>query len=140
MQSALKRTLAASAIAASILGWSLPTAARPYPDRLGICYFYEGEIQETLEPCVIGSGYGAGAHYTTLHWSDGVVTRIDLINACEPDEFDARGFCAYTVDDSVAAPYERDVFLEITTVEDPDNLSCYRVIETDNSVCFRFEG
>lgn len=125
-------------LAAAAVGWSLPAQSRPYPDRAGVCYFYRGDTQEMLEPCVISSGYGAGAHYAVLHWSDGVETNITMINFCPDDDYDEGGFCRYTVDDREAEPYQRNVFLTVTTIEDPDNLICYRVIETDNSVCYRF--
>lgn len=131
-------TLTTGLLAAAAVGWSLTAQSRPYPDRAGVCYFYRGDTQEMLEPCVISSGYGAGAHYAVLHWSDGVKTNITLINFCPDDDYDERGFCRYTVDDHEAEPYQRNVFLTVTTLEDSGNLSCYRVIETDNSVCYRF--
>jgi hypothetical protein len=114
--------------------------ARPYPDQSGVCYFYRGDTQEMMEPCVISGGYGAGAHYAILRWSDGVDTRIVMGNLCEPDAYDEYGFCTYTVDDYEAEPYERNVFLDITTLDDPDNMTCYRVLETGNSVCYRFNS
>ena len=130
--------IATSLASIAVVAWSISAESRPYPDRSGICYFYRGDIQELLESCVISSGYGAGAHYATLHWPDGVDTHITLINACSTEHFDDRGFCRYIVDDYEAVLYERDVFLNITMVEDPDNLTCYRIVETDNSVCYRF--
>lgn len=48
-------------IAAKILTGIHAFQARPYPDHLGICYYFVGDIQERAEPCVISPGYGAGA-------------------------------------------------------------------------------
>ncbi|NER82924.1 MAG: hypothetical protein F6K42_25885 [Leptolyngbya sp. SIO1D8] len=138
MKLTCKTAIAASLVTLTTVAWSAISAARPYPDQAGVCYFYRGETQEILEPCVISSGYGAGAHYAILHWSDGVETNITLINFCPDENFDDRGFCRYTVDDYDAEPYERNIFLEITALEDPENMPCYRVIETGNSVCYRF--
>ena len=40
--------------------------ARPYPDQLGICYFFSGDKLKQKKPCVIATGYGAGSMYTSL--------------------------------------------------------------------------
>lgn len=138
MKLSLNTAIATTFIGVFTLSWGFGGEARPYPDSFGVCYFYRGDTQEILEPCVIGTGYGAGAHYAVLRWSDGVDTSIMMINFCPNLDFDEHGFCRYTVDDYAAEPYERDVFLNITTSEDVDNLSCYRIIETGNSVCYRF--
>ncbi|MEM9505896.1 MAG: hypothetical protein AAGA01_18305, partial [Cyanobacteria bacterium P01_E01_bin.43] len=58
---------------------------RPYPDRLGICYFYEGEIQTTLEPCVIGSGYGraaVGQLHPRMLAAIALAARVSFITDC----------------------------------------------------------
>lgn len=117
---------------------SAPSHSRPYPDRTGVCYFFRGETPELTEPCVISTGYGAGSHYAALRWSDGVVTRIFMINSCPVDGYDAHGFCKYTVDDESAAFYFRDVFMGVTSSTDPENMSCWRVLESGNSICYRF--
>ena len=111
--------------------------ARPHPDRAGVCYFFRGETRELTQTCIIGGGYGAGGHYAILQWPDGVQTNITMINYCPNGGYGEDGFCRYTVDDSEATRYQRDVFLETTTFSESDNLNCYRVIETGNSVCFR---
>lgn len=134
---ALRLKLSGSAVIA-LASLALPAQSRPYPDRTGICYFFEGETQALTEPCVISSGYGAGAHYAILQWSDGVKTRVFMINRCLQGDFDASGFCDYTVDDHAAEPYSRNVFMQVTTAVDEDSLSCFRVLETGNSVCYRF--
>ena len=41
--------------------------ARPFPDRLGICYGFRGEALFLQAPCVISTGYGTGAQYVSLH-------------------------------------------------------------------------
>ena len=136
------KTLIASSlvISAAAITYQATAEARPHPDQSGVCYFYRGDTQEILEPCVISSGYGAGAHYAILRWSDGVETNITMINFCPDEDHDDGGFCRYTVDDYDAEPYERNVFLDPTTIPDADNLPCYRVIETGNSVCYRFDA
>jgi len=40
--------------------------ARPYPERLGICYGFRGDQMFLHAPCIISSGYGAGAQYESL--------------------------------------------------------------------------
>ena len=138
MKLKLKKFLVTSLTSIFALVWGAPAKSRPYPDQTGVCYFYRGEIQELLDSCVISSGYGAGVHYSVLHWPDGVDTNVSMINFCPDSDYDDRGFCRYTVDDYDAEPYERNVFLQITTAQDPENLTCYRIIETSNSVCYRF--
>ncbi len=118
--------------------YPLSAEARPHPDRTGICCFFRGEKQEITEPCVISTGYGAGAHYAGLHWSDGVKTVVNMINTCPEPNFDTSGFCFYTVDDYRAVPYERDVFFSPTQAQSDENLSCFKVIKSQNSVCYRF--
>jgi hypothetical protein len=51
-----------------ILGSALLSTvdARPFPDRLGICYGFRGDQMFLHSPCIIGTGYGAGAQYMTL--------------------------------------------------------------------------
>jgi len=112
--------------------------ARPYPDQVGVCYAFEGDNQARLEPCVVSSGYGAGAHYAILNWSAGTKTNIVMVNACTDGNYDTSGYCRYTVSDRDAEVYQRDVFLGKTTFDDPDNLLCYRVISTTSSFCYRF--
>ncbi|WP_353258120.1 hypothetical protein [Prochlorothrix hollandica] len=130
----------ALAIAAILTSPTGPSSAAPYPDRSGICYYFPvGTDTPTLtQPCVLSSGYGAGAHYTVLQWADGVKTRILMINTCPSATADDQGFCRYTVDDVEALPYDRDNFFQETSPPEPDNLPCYQVLETGNSVCYRF--
>lgn len=126
-------------ITATVTALSLSAEARPHPDQLGICYFFRGDTQEQVEPCVLSSGYGTGVHYVIMNWLDGVKTTIVMSPRCEPgQEIDDIGFCNYTVDDFAAEPYERGVYLAPTDVDDPDNFPCFRVIDTGNSVCYRF--
>ena len=113
--------------------------AAPNPDRPGTCYLYEGDRPVMRETCTIGTGYGAGAHYAILNWSIGVITTLTMINNCPAGDFDAAGFCEYTLDDYDAEPYARNAQLAITTTPDPNNVWCYRAIATGNSVCYRFD-
>lgn len=43
--------------------------ARPYPDRLGICYVFVGDEVSQKSPCIIASGYGAGSSYVGLEFN-----------------------------------------------------------------------
>lgn len=113
------------------IAWATPATSRPYPDQVGVCYAFQGDTQARLEPCVISAGYGAGAHYAVLNWSDGTKTSIVIVNACADGNYDPSGFCRYTIDDRDAEFYQRDVFLGETTFDEPDNLLCYRIIPTD---------
>lgn len=134
----LKTVFAATLATAGVVVLATSTEARPYPDQSGVCYIFQGDTQELMEPCVISSGYGAGAHYATLHWSDETTTSINMDNSCDPDAFDANGFCSYTINDRAAEYYERDVFMGVAAMDDPDNMPCYRLTESDVSVCYRF--
>ncbi|MGY2893184.1 hypothetical protein [Deinococcus sp. UYEF24] len=40
--------------------------ARPYPERLGICYGFKGDDLFLHAPCIIAAGYGAGAQDVSL--------------------------------------------------------------------------
>jgi hypothetical protein len=128
----------ATGVAIALSTLATPADSRPYPDRLGICYFFRGDTQDLTQPCVISSGYGAGAHYAVLLRKDGVRTSIQMINACPDGNYDEQGFCRYLVDDHEAMPYYRDTFMNVTTTTDDENLSCFRVMDTGKSVCYRF--
>ncbi|MEM9220022.1 MAG: hypothetical protein AAGD25_37560 [Cyanobacteria bacterium P01_F01_bin.150] len=137
MQSLSHYTMLVGLTVGAMLTWSSLATARPYPDELGICYRFQDDTLEQREPCVISAGYGAGAHYVVLHWSDDTSTAIHMINYCvDGQEFDDRGFCGYRVNDQDAEPYERDAFLGIATVED-SSMTCYRTLSNDESVCYR---
>lgn len=127
-------------ITTTLAVYPLRAAARPNPDRRGICYFLRGEKPEMTEPCVISTGYGAGAHYVVLQWRDGVKTSINMIHFCPKQALSADGFCRYTVDDYEAIPYARDVFLQPTSAAAAENLPCFKVRQTQNSVCYRLES
>lgn len=82
----LKRALFTSAIvfSSAALMVILPTSgqARPYPDRPGVCYFFQKEVLKLKQPCIVSAGYGARGHYAVLTWADGVKTRIVMYNYC----------------------------------------------------------
>lgn len=130
--------LVATFVAMSLVVLGAPANSRPSPDRTGICYFFRKEASELTQTCVVSSGYGAGGHYAVLRWSDGVQTNITKINFCPQQNYDKNGFCKYTLDEREAKPYQRNVFFKPTTSVDADNLDCYRVKSTGNSVCYRF--
>ncbi len=138
MKLQLTQILIASLTTAGAIAWATPATSRPYPDQVGVCYAFQGDTQARLEPCIISSGYGAGAHYAVLNWMDGTKTSIMMVNDCPDGNYDQSGFCSYTVNDRDAEVYQRDVFLGETTFDAPDNLPCYRVTSTASSFCYRF--
>lgn len=105
--------------------------ARPYPDSLGICYLFQDDVLDLIQPCVISQGYGTGEQYTILHWSNGKKTTI-LINVTEQH--------GVTVDGEKAESYIRDSSW-YNRVEQPDSdddvIFCERILATDNSVCYK---
>lgn len=114
---------------------SQPAIAGAYPDRPGQCYFFRGETLEMHETCTLSTGYGAGAQYVILNWSDGVKTKIFNLTVCKNG-----GNCGSTVDDVKATFYSRDLFLKPTEEKDEQELTCYAIHNNDNSVCYRFKS
>jgi len=106
--------------------------ARPYPDSLGICYLFQGDMLDLIQPCVISQGYGTGEHYTILHWSNGKKTTI-LTNVLTEQH-------AVTVDGEKAESYTRDSSW-YNLVDKPDSdddlIFCERILATDNSICYK---
>ncbi|MGK7872341.1 MAG: hypothetical protein AB4426_03200 [Xenococcaceae cyanobacterium] len=111
--------------------------ARPEPDSLGICYLFEAEKLSKQERCVISTGYGAGAHYVVLNWSNGKNDVLYSINYCPEENYDSQGFCGYLVGEQEAIVYQRDVFYNRTNTNSEDNISCYQITDTNKSVCYR---
>ncbi len=117
------------------LAWTHPSIAGEYPDRSGQCYFFRGETLELQEACKLSTGYGAGAQYVILNWSDGVKTKIFNLTVCKEG-----GNCGHTVDDEKAKFYSRDLFLNSTDEKDEQEITCYAIQKNDNSVCYRFNA
>lgn len=137
MKLQLNPILMASLLTAGAIAWATPASSSAYPDEVGVCYAFQGDTQTRLEPCVISTGHGGGSHYTILNWIDGTKTNIMMFNYCPDENYDQSGFCRYTVSDQAAEAYERDVFLGVTTFDDDENMSCYRITATDASFCYR---
>jgi hypothetical protein len=119
----------------STLAWITPSIAGEYPDRSGQCYFFRGETLELQEECKLSTGYGAGAQYVILNWSDGVKTKIFNLTVCKEG-----GNCGSTVDDAKATLYSRDLFLNPTDEKDEQEITCYAIQNNNNSVCYRFQS
>ena len=132
-----KIVILASLTTFAAVTFGLSATARPRPDRVGVCYAFKGNAREQVEPCVISAGYAVGAHYITLRWLDGTNTRIVQNNYCPERNYDEHGFCGYIVDDQAAELYQRDVFLAVTTTDDAENMTCFRVASTRDSFCYR---
>ncbi|MEA5452060.1 hypothetical protein VB780_26030 [Leptolyngbya sp. CCNP1308] len=119
------------------LSWISSVEARPYPDTVGVCYSFQGDDIERLEPCVISSGSGAGAQYASLNWLDGQTTTIEMSAYCPNQDWDENGFCSYFVNGEVAEAYERDVFwMESNSDSDDEDMPCYR-LSSQLSYCYR---
>lgn len=132
----LSRTIALIGVSIlSTVSWTQPSLAGEYADRPGQCYFFRGETLELQEACPLSTGYGAGAQYVILNWSDGVKTRIFKLTACKEG-----GNCGNTVDDEKASFYSRDLFLNPTDDKEEQEITCYVIKKNDNSVCYRFNS
>lgn len=139
----LKSVIVFSSTALTVI-LPISVQARPYPDRPGVCYFFQKDLLKLKNPCVVSTGYGAGGHYAVLTWADGVKTAIVKTNYCPKggwikDASVANGmeFCRFTVDNYDAQPYTRDSFQQPTTFKEEMTYDCFRVNKTGNSVCYR---
>jgi hypothetical protein len=116
------------------IAFTQPSMAGENPDRSGDCYFFRGETLELQEECKLSTGYGAGAQYVVLNWSDGVKTKIFNLTVCK-----GGGNCGHTVDDEKATFYSRDLFLNPTDDKNEQEITCYEIQGNKNSVCYRFK-
>jgi hypothetical protein len=130
----LTRLLAISILLpASFVMTVAKTEARPFPDRPGICYFFKNDSLDMTQSCVMSSGYGAGAQYVILNWTDGVRTAISTDTRKVP--------YTITVDNEPSEGYMRDAsWYGITSNADsPDGvIYCQRILSNENSVCYKF--
>ena len=115
------------------------TEAKPFPDRLGICYVFHGEKLKSRVPCVISGGFGTVSRHITLRWPDG--THKDLYFENEGDSE------KITLNKKRAEEYTRSSiwFDKITgeekiapeDAEDYENpLSCIRALKKKTSYCY----
>ncbi|WP_339096067.1 hypothetical protein ACINK0_11995 [Deinococcus sp. VB343] len=114
-----------------ILGLFVGSAlARPNPDRLGICYVFGANKLSTRAPCVVGSGYGAGAQYLNLT-IEGQEYYAEFPNL-RPD-------MTPTLNGKLALEYERDTsFLGILKgqpLEGEDYMPCIKTKDGKTDVC-----
>lgn len=105
--------------------------ARPYPDRLGICYVFHGEKLTARGPCVISAGYGAGAQYVNL-----------LLNNKEYyAEFpNIRPDMPPTLNGKTAIEYQRDAtffgILKGTPIEGEEYMTCIKTKDGRTDICY----
>ncbi|MCU0569096.1 MAG: hypothetical protein MUF49_21150 [Oculatellaceae cyanobacterium Prado106] len=128
-----KGMMAIALLSTPVLVTARSADAAPYPDRPGICYSFAGDSLEQVQSCVISTGYGTGVQYAVLNWPDGSRTRIMTEVSNEPGTI--------TVDDAIAEDYMRDAsWYNIVDEFDTsvETIFCNRVIETGNSVCYKF--
>lgn len=112
-----------------LLGGS--AVARPSPDILGVCYVFKASKLSTRAPCVVGSGYGAGAQYLNLTIGDREYYA----------EFpNLRPNMTPTLNGKPALEYERDTsFLAILKgrrMEGEDYMPCIKTRDGKTDVCY----
>lgn len=107
--------------------------ARPNPDRLGICYQFKNGELATRAPCVISSGYGAGAQYTTLTFNN---------REYYAEYPNIRPNMPPTLDDKPALEYRRDTsFLDILkgkAIEGEEYMSCIKTKDGKLDLCYAY--
>lgn len=104
--------------------------ARPGPDTLGVCYVFKANKLSARAPCVVGSGYGAGAEYLNLTIGDREYYA----------EFpNLRPNMTPTLNGKPALEYERDTsFLGILKgqpLEGEDYMPCIKTRDGKTDVC-----
>ena len=121
------------AIAAALAALSPAAEARPYPDRLGICYQFKNGEFASRAPCVISTGYGAGAQYMTLTFN-GKEYYAEYPNI--------RPNMPPTLDDKPALEYRRDTsFLDILkgkALEGEEYMSCIKTKDGKLDLCYAY--
>ena len=121
------------ALAATLAVLSPAALARPNPDRLGICYqFTNGELT-TRAACVISSGYGAGAQYTTLTFNN---------REYYAEYPNIRPNMAPTLDGKTALEYQRDRsfygILKGKPIEGEDYMFCIKTKDGKLDLCYSY--
>ncbi len=107
--------------------------ARPYPDRLGICYVFVGDEVSQKAPCIIASGYGAGSSYVGLEFNH-------KNYVFETSTMSEDGKTTY--EDKPVRQYVRHAGFyhvigddELESVEPDDMLYCYRTRDKKLDIC-----
>ena len=105
--------------------------ARPFPERLGICYGFRGENLFLHAPCIISSGYGAGAQYVSLT-VEKTTFYIEYPNI--------RPNMAPTVNGKPAISYQRDAsFFQVLTgqpMKGESYLDCTKSTDGKVNICY----
>ena len=125
--------------AMAVLG-STSVHARPNPDQLGICYFFAGDTLKQKTPCIVATGYGAGAMYTSLS-VDGREYSFETNTMTEDGEI--------TYNDSPVDGYFRDAgfYFELSAYDlesrndsssdsSNDTIPCYRTQDGKLDICY----
>ncbi|WP_407569918.1 hypothetical protein [Deinococcus altitudinis] len=105
--------------------------ARPYPERLGICYGFKGDDLVLHTPCIIAAGYGAGLHYVSL-----TVEKTDFYIEYSY----SRPNVSPTLNGKPAISYQRDAsfFFKLTgpPVKGEDDLTCTKTTDCKVNICY----
>lgn len=119
----------------ALLILSTTAVARPSPDRLGICYLFQGEKLTGRGPCIVSPGYGAGAQYVNLllNGKDYAVEYPNIRPNMPP-----------TLNGKVAIEYQRDTsFLNIlkgAPMQGEEYMTCVKTKDGKTDICYFLGG
>lgn len=102
--------------------------ARPYPDKVGVCYIFKGNNVLEMDTCIISIRDGAGGTSTSLQLND----KRYNIEGSETEKSTNRYEYEYTVNGAAAQSYYRNASFydvanpeELFEIEEPA-LYCYK--------------
>lgn len=133
----MKQIVYVAVFALSLLHGSM-VYARPSIPEPGVCYYFKGQKLQRQRPCSIQYGYGAGAHYVTLIWSDGSETSIYKVNYCPKQNYNNEGFCEYSVNDKPAKRLHLSSFLSLSSepLSEEDRAGdCFEIKASKETFC-----
>lgn len=108
--------------------------ARPYPDKLGVCYFFSGNKLKQKTPCVVAAGYGAGAMYTSLQIGKrNYYFETNTMTEDGQTTYKGKPVHEYTRD---ASFYRVLTDKELETAENEELLFCYRTRDKKLDICY----
>ena len=120
-------------ILCSVLLASLSSNARPYPDKVGVCYEFKGDTPSKMDTCIISITDGAGGTSTVLRLQN---KRYE-IEGIESENSSSRYSYKYTVNGVSAKSYYRNAsFYDIADPEvlfenDEPALYCFKTSSLD---------
>lgn len=117
----------------AVLTLSTAVHARPYPDKVGVCYEFKGDTPSKMDTCIISITDGAGGTSTTLRLLN---KRYDIEGIETANSVDRYGY-KYTVNGVSAKSYYRNAsFYDIADPEvlfenDEPALYCFKTSSLD---------